>query len=116
MSELSWTAPPLRHAQVPTDVPGVESLLELALDLRWSWNHAADELWKRMDAQTWELTHSPWTVLQTVARDRLAQLIAEPAFAEQVRALLKTRREASRAPAWFQQQHAQAALTDVAYF
>jgi hypothetical protein len=29
------------------EVEGFDSLAELALDLRWSWNHAADELWRR---------------------------------------------------------------------
>ena len=28
----------------PTDVPGTEDLKELALDMRWSWDHGADEL------------------------------------------------------------------------
>lgn len=29
---------------------GVESLTELALDLRWSWNHSGDELWAQLAA------------------------------------------------------------------
>ena len=30
-------------------VNGVDALVELALNLHWSWNHAADELWKALD-------------------------------------------------------------------
>jgi starch phosphorylase len=26
-----------------------DMLAEVALNLRWSWNHAADELWERLD-------------------------------------------------------------------
>ena len=29
-----------------TEIKGFDSLAELALDLRWSWNHATDELWR----------------------------------------------------------------------
>ena len=29
---------------------GVDALTELALNLHWSWNHAADELWTDLDA------------------------------------------------------------------
>jgi len=33
----------------PTEVEGFEPLAELALDMRWSWNHSADEVWKQLD-------------------------------------------------------------------
>ena len=39
------------HAQVE----GFDSLAELALDMRWSWNHAADEVWRKLDPAMWEL-------------------------------------------------------------
>ena len=50
---------------LPTDVEGFESLAELALDLRWTWNHATDQVWRQLDPVLWELTHNPWVVLQT---------------------------------------------------
>ena len=52
------------------DVEGFDSLAELALDMRWSWNHATDEVWRQLDPELWELTQNPWVVLQTVSRDR----------------------------------------------
>lgn len=33
----------------PTDVPGTEDLKERALDMRWSWDHGADELWNQIE-------------------------------------------------------------------
>lgn len=30
-----------------TEVEGVDALAKLALDIRWSWNHAADEIWEQ---------------------------------------------------------------------
>ena len=44
----------------PTEIEGFDSLAELALDMRWSWNHAADEIWRRLDEPLWELTRNPW--------------------------------------------------------
>ncbi len=44
---------------LPMEVEGFDSLAELALDLRWSWNHAADEVWQQLDPALWELTHNP---------------------------------------------------------
>ncbi len=64
----------------------------------------------------WELTHNPWVVLQTVARDRLQRTVAEPAFREKVDGLLRTIREEAKAPAWFQETHGKAPLSCVAYF
>ena len=34
---------------LPTEVEGLDSLVELALDMRWSWNHYADDVWRQLD-------------------------------------------------------------------
>ena len=65
---------------LPSDIEGIDSLAELALNIRWSWNHAADEIWQQLDPALWELTHNPWIVLQTVSRDTLERQLADPAF------------------------------------
>ncbi len=101
---------------VTADVDGFDSLAELALDLRWSWNHATDDVWRRLDPGLWELTQNPWVVLQTVARDKLQRVLADPAFRKNIDGLLQTKRQAAETPAWFQQHHPQAPLTCVAYF
>lgn len=102
----------------PTDATTVTpaSLTELALDLRWSWNHSADELWAQLDPELWALTHNPWVVLQTVSRTRLQQVLARPEYRSRVETLLRHRREYLASPAWFQDNHPQAPLTRVAYF
>jgi len=33
---------------LPTEVEGFGSLAELALDMRWSWNHYADDVWRQL--------------------------------------------------------------------
>jgi starch phosphorylase len=93
-----------------------DALKELALDLRWSWNHCTDEVWRQLDPALWELTQNPWVVLQTVSKDKLQKVLADPAFRKNIDDLLRAKRQAAETPAWFQQHHPQAPLTCVAYF
>ena len=104
------------YSILPTDVEGFDSLAELALDMRWSWNHATDEVWRQLDPSLWEFTQNPWVVLQTVSRDNLQRVSTDPAFRKKVNALVRARRQAAKAPAWFQQEHSKSPLTRVAYF
>jgi len=115
MSKQKCVSHPI-YGLLPTEVEGFDALAELALDMRWSWNHCADELWRRLDPALWDLTQNPWVVLQTVSRDQLERVLAEPAFRKNVDDLLRAKRQAAEAPAWFQQHHPQAPLTCVAYF
>jgi starch phosphorylase len=104
------------YSLLPTEVEGFDSLAELALDMRWSWNHAADDVWRQLDAALWELTENPWVVLQTVSRDKLQRVLGDPAFRKKVDALVQARRQGATAPAWFQLSHPRAPLTCAAYF
>jgi starch phosphorylase len=104
------------YSLLPTEVEGFDSLAELALDMRWSWNHAADEVWRELDPALWDLTHNPWGVLQTVSRDRMERVLGDPGFRKKVDDLVQTKREATEAPAWFQQTYPQSPLTCAAYF
>jgi starch phosphorylase len=89
----------------PTEVEGFDSLAELALDMRWSWNHSADEVWRQLDPVLWELTQNPWVVLQTVSRQQLNGVLADPAFRKKVDDLVLAKLHAAKSPAWFQQNH-----------
>jgi starch phosphorylase len=104
------------YAFFPTEVEGFDSLAELALDMRWYWNHSADEVWRQLDPALWELTYNPWVVLQTVSRDRLHRALADPTFRRKVDGLLEAMGREAESPAWFQQNHPQSPLTSVAYF
>ena len=44
---------------LPIEIEGFDSLAELALNLRWSWNHATDEVWRQLDPELWEITQNP---------------------------------------------------------
>ena len=100
---------------LPTEIEGFDSLAELALDMRWSWDHGTDEVWRQLDPELWEITHNPWVVLQTVSRDRIERVLGDPVFRKNVDGLVRTRRQEVQTPAWFQQNHSQSSLSCVAY-
>lgn len=101
---------------LPSDVDGAETLIRLALDLRWSWNHAADELWQQLDAELWEITHNPWIILQTVSRERLKKQLADDGFKGKMNELEKLSDQLNETPAWFQKTHPNTPLSCIAYF
>src|ERR1700749_3593553 len=92
------------------DLAGFDSLAELALDMRSSWNHASDRLWRALDPVLWDITHNPWVILQTVSREKLQSVLGDPAFRTEVDDLVHARRAAAEAPAWFQRTHGQSPL------
>jgi len=98
------------------DSDAMEALSTLALDMRSSWDHATDEIWRRLDPELWELTHNPWIVLQTVSHEKLQGELADPGFRNKVDNLVQARRETAEAPAWFQLTYPHSSLTCVAYF
>jgi hypothetical protein len=79
MSDQTRVSHPIYNL-LPTEIEGFDSLAELALDVHWSWNHATDGLWRTLDPVLWDLTQNPWVVLQTVSRDQLERVLADPAF------------------------------------
>jgi starch phosphorylase len=98
------------------DVDGFDTLVDLALNLRWSWSHGEEELWEPLDPELWELTHNPWLVLLTTSLSRLKSLMAEPNYRRKVEDAARTKQNDMHAPAWFQQKYAQSPLSCVAYF
>jgi starch phosphorylase len=116
MSKQEASAKHSLYHLLPTGIDGFDSLAELALDMRWSWNHSSDEVWRQLDSDLWNITHNPWVVLQTVSRDRIEHVLADPVFRKNVDAQVQASRHAVETPAWFQREHPAAPLTCVAYF
>jgi len=104
------------YTRRPAETLGSDALAELALDLRWSFNHAADAVWQRLDPALWDLTHNPWFVLQSVSRERLEAVTADGGFQQLVDELVREKRHAHESPTWFQQVHPRAPFSAVAYF
>ena len=94
----------------------VDFLRQLALDLRWAWNHASDELWRQIDPELWARTHNAWVVLTSASTRRLEEMLANPRFQAALQALARRASQHSEAPTWFQQTHPGTALRRAAYF
>jgi glycogen phosphorylase len=109
MAELDYSS----SSQAPE---GMGNLAELAFDLRNSWEHGADAIWRHLDAELWVATHNPQVVLQTVARTRLRSALADPEFLERLNSVVRTQRRTTQATTWFQRSHPHVPLTCVAYF
>ena len=99
-----------------SDIDGFDSLADLALDMESSWNHAADEIWRQLDPDLWNLTRNPWVVLQTVSRDKFKKIMSDPVFRKKVDVLKQSKKDALTGPAWFQKTYPDSPLTKVAYF
>lgn len=71
----------MQHSYLPRTIPSeLQILVELALDLRWTWSHASDLLWKTIDPVIWEQTQNPWMLLQNVSKERLQTLVHDEFF------------------------------------
>ncbi len=103
------------YSTYSSEIRGSDALTQLALDLLWSWNHSADEIWKHLDPELWELTGNPWLILKAISQEKL-DLVTDPAFRERVERLLAEVKEKKASPAWFQTAHPDSPLRTVAYF
>ena len=99
-----------------TDIEGYKELEELALDLHWPWSHRANQIWRHLDSDLWELSHNPWAVLQTVSKEKLSQAFNEPEFKMYLDKLIQRKKLQNQSQTWFQKEHANDALTRVVYF
>jgi starch phosphorylase len=110
------SSPEEHNAAANVPVMGMDELKELALNLHWSWNHAADKLWEALDPYQWEMTQNPWVILQTVSRKSADALLATPMFQGLLTSLLEHKHRFFSEDAWFQKEHRGVQLSSIAYF
>lgn len=104
-------------AFLPRPLPqGLEALTELALDLRWTWSHGADDLWRMLDKDIWERTGNPWILLQDATHQRLQQLANDPQFSQELKRLTEERENYLADPGWYGDVQQQYDVGKVAYF
>jgi glycogen phosphorylase len=96
--------------------PALERLRDLAGDLRWTWSHTADSLWRTVDPDSWGRSENPWSLLQDVPRTRLDQLATDPAFLRELDRLAQARQRYREQTGWFGETYPDAPLHGVAYF
>ncbi len=99
------------------DLPAqLSDLRRLALDIRWSWSHVADQLWSCIDNKLWQQTHNPWMIMQTVSIKRLNELVQDKHFNQLLKQLHDEQNFALNRETWFSQKYPQSHLNLVAYF
>jgi starch phosphorylase len=104
------------HSLLPELPEELGDLADLALDLRWSWSHATDVLWERIDPELWALTHNPWLILRNISSVKLRALAADADFVASLQGFADARNEWLASPAWFQTAYPQSKLGCIAYF
>lgn len=108
----------MRYLQrLPADLlPLVEQVADLASDLRWTWSHAGDAVWEKMDPGLWEQCGNPFVILQNLSHERLEELNRNTEFKQQLDRLTEARNSYCECCGWFGETHAEAGLKGIAYF
>ena len=105
------------YAFLPRALPEqLSALTELALDLRWTWNHALDALWQAIDPELWDRTQNPWVILQNVSQQRLDELGHDQVFSCELERAIEDHHRYHREPGWYAQQKGTDAPARIAYF
>ena len=111
---------PLRQLTVvPTLPPNLEPLRELALNLWWTWDREALDLFHHLDAELWEKTyHNPVAMLGQISQERLDATAKNSVFLARLEVIHKKFREYHKTPSWFETHHNDGTLNalQIAYF
>ncbi|MBU1641330.1 MAG: alpha-glucan family phosphorylase [Proteobacteria bacterium] len=102
---------------LPRSLPEqLQGLTDLALDLRWNWNHSADKLWQMVDQELWEASGDPWLILESISRKRLETLARDAAFLAELHKQFTHQKTYLHKSTWFAEKYAVDRLENVAYF
>lgn len=104
-------------AYTPRFVPeSLGELFTLALDLRWTWHHGSDELWRALDEEIWAATRNAWLVLNSVSDDRLQELASDREFKKHYSQQVAAYHEFVHASTWYSDECPGELGEGIAYF
>lgn len=67
--------PEWKKVLIYPEIPkSLEALQELTMNLWWSWNYEAEELFESIDKKLWKELNNPVTLLQTLTLDQMREL------------------------------------------
>ena len=111
---------PLRQfTVVPTLPPNLEPLRELALNLWWTWDREALDLFRHLDAGLWEKTyHNPVAMLGQISQEQLDAASKNSMFLARLEVIHRKFKEYHKTSSWFETNHNDDALCNlqIAYF
>jgi glycogen phosphorylase len=107
-------------AVYPTPDPKIARLTELAYNLWWSWNPAAQALYEEIDPELWKrVNHNPVKFLRLVSQRRLDRAAADSAYLARYRAVLDAFDDYMFPPngtTWYARNHPDLGDGLIAYF
>ena len=76
---------PMQTFTVTPSVPSALSrIVDIAMNLRWTWHRESLDLFRRLDSDLWEASgHNPCVMLGSIAQDRLDEASADEGFIAQ---------------------------------
>ena len=110
---------PIRTFKVRPSLPApLMPLMDIAYNLRWSWDHAAIELFRRLDRDLWETCgHNPVRLLGSVDQRALEAAAADDSFLAHMRGVTETLNSYCKGESsWYRREHGQDTGMLVAYF
>ena len=111
---------PLRQLTVvPTLPPNLEPLRELALNLWWTWDREALDLFRHLDAGLWEKTyHNPVAMLGQISQEQLDAASKNSMFLARFEVIQRKFKEYHQTSSWFETNHSEDTLHNlkIAYF
>ena len=98
---------PLRTFTIePSLPPQLAPLIDIAYNLRWSWNGQAMELFHRLDPQQWDATsHNPIKMLGQIGQDALERAANDEGFLAQVERVFNNLQDYISSPGWWPRTH-----------
>ncbi len=111
---------PLRQLTVvPTLPPNLEPLRELALNLWWTWDREALDLFRHLDVGLWEKTyHNPVAMLGQISQEQLDEASKNSMFLARFEVIQRKFKEYHQTSSWFETNYNDATLDTlkIAYF
>ena len=102
------------HPRVPARL---QPLLDLARNVRWTWNRNAVSLFRRIDMQLWEASgHHPMALLANLPPRRLEELARDDAFVAHLDAVQKDLQEYLGRSTWYTSSYEEKFDLRIAYF
>ncbi|MEA2446750.1 MAG: glycogen phosphorylase, partial [Actinomycetota bacterium] len=108
----------LRSFAVRAALPEPLGILHtIAMNLRWTWDPAAVDLFRWIDPDAWERAgHDPVQMLGMITKDRFAELTEDGPFMAFLASVEEDLQSYLEEPRWFQLHEAPRNLRQVAYF
>lgn len=110
---------PIAKISVVPDLPNdLERLRELAYNLRWSWDHDAIGLFRRLDPQLWRDTeYNPVMLLGRISQQRIQEVLQDVSFMTQLEQIYQDlQRYMNDKNTWYRLQHGEKGTPFIAYF